>query len=98
MRGAAPGGEELGAAVREILARGVVECQVVELDPPRRLAYTWKGDPSAPAILVAFMLTPVDELKGRGVRFTEEPTRQPWGVMQAQFVDADGKRFVLAER
>ncbi len=38
-----------------------------------------------------------DELKGRGVQFTEEPTRQPWGVMQAQFVDPDGNGFVLVE-
>jgi len=37
------------------------------------------------------------ELKGSGVQFTEEPTRQPWGVMQAQFVDPDGNGFVLVQ-
>lgn len=38
-----------------------------------------------------------EELKAKGVQFTEEPTKQPWGVMQAQFVDPDGNAFVLVE-
>lgn len=38
-----------------------------------------------------------DELSSRGVTFTEEPTRQPWGAIQAQFVDDDGNGFVLHE-
>ena len=37
---------------------GVVECEVVELDPPRRLAYTWRGDPAMPDTLVTFDLEP----------------------------------------
>jgi predicted enzyme related to lactoylglutathione lyase len=35
------------------------------------------------------------ELRARGVTFLEEPTEQPWGIM-AQFLDADGNRFLLA--
>ncbi len=35
------------------------------------------------------------ELVGRGVKFTEKPTKQPWGGLQAQFVDPDGNGFVL---
>lgn len=35
-----------------------------------------------------------NELKQRGVRFTEEPADQPGGVM-ATFVDPDGNSFVL---
>lgn len=35
------------------------------------------------------------ELSERGVRFTEEPTQQPWGMTQAQFVDEDGNGYVL---
>ncbi len=35
------------------------------------------------------------ELLGRGVQFTEEPTLQRWGMLEAQFVDQDGNRFVL---
>jgi lactoylglutathione lyase len=39
-----------------------------------------------------------DELRSRGVRFTEEPSKQPWGGIQAQFVDPDGNTFVLVQR
>jgi lactoylglutathione lyase len=35
-----------------------------------------------------------EELKKRGVKFTEEPRDQPGGTM-AQFVDPDGNTFVL---
>ncbi len=38
-----------------------------------------------------------EELSARGVEFTEEPTMQPWGVMQAQFTDPDGNGFVLTQ-
>lgn len=38
------------------------------------------------------------ELSEKGVVFTEEPTMQPWGKLQAQFVDPDGNSFVLVER
>ena len=36
-----------------------------------------------------------EELQSRGVRFTEEPTMQDWGMIQAQFEDQDGNRFVM---
>ncbi|HEY3993847.1 MAG TPA: VOC family protein [Ktedonobacteraceae bacterium] len=35
------------------------------------------------------------ELQSRGVPFTEKPTAQTWGAMQAQFTDLDGNGFVL---
>lgn len=38
------------------------------------------------------------ELADKGVVFTEEPTMQPWGRLQAQFLDQDGNTFVLVER
>jgi catechol 2,3-dioxygenase-like lactoylglutathione lyase family enzyme len=38
-----------------------------------------------------------EQLRGRGVHFTEEPARQPWGGSQAQFVDQDGNTFVLVQ-
>lgn len=40
--------------------RGVVDCRVVALDPPRRVAYTWQGAPGLPETLVAFTLTEAD--------------------------------------
>lgn len=36
---------------------GVVECEVVALEPPHRLAYTWRGG-NLPVTLVTFSLTP----------------------------------------
>ena len=38
-----------------------------------------------------------DEWQRHGVRFTQPPARQPWGLTQAQFVDQDGNRMVLVE-
>jgi catechol 2,3-dioxygenase-like lactoylglutathione lyase family enzyme len=37
-----------------------------------------------------------EELKGRGVEFTQEPTEQPYG-MDAGFRDASGNHFRLAQ-
>ena len=39
--------------------------------------------------------TTYEELRGRGVEFTEEPTLQSWGGIQAQFKEQDGNGFVL---
>jgi predicted enzyme related to lactoylglutathione lyase len=36
-----------------------------------------------------------EELKSRGVEFTQEPTTAPWGTF-AKFKDADGNGFVLS--
>jgi catechol 2,3-dioxygenase-like lactoylglutathione lyase family enzyme len=38
-----------------------------------------------------------DELKSKGVEFTQGPTKQPWGTF-AIFKDADGNQFVLGTR
>ena len=38
-----------------------------------------------------------DELKGRGVEFTQEPSEQPYGI-DAGFRDASGNHFRLAQR
>ena len=37
-----------------------------------------------------------EELRRRGVEFTEEPTNQPWGLW-AQFRDPDGNEHALIE-
>lgn len=37
------------------------------------------------------------ELAAKGVHFTEPPTRQPWGMMQALFEDQDGNGYVLVQ-
>jgi catechol 2,3-dioxygenase-like lactoylglutathione lyase family enzyme len=38
-----------------------------------------------------------DELKSRGVEFTQEPTEQPYGI-DAGFRDASGNHFRMAQR
>ncbi len=40
--------------------RGIVDCEILELDPPRRLSYSWLGDPKATATRVTWTLTPVE--------------------------------------
>lgn len=37
------------------------------------------------------------ELSSRGVEFTQPPTRQPWGMMMAQFKDLYGNVIVLVQ-
>jgi uncharacterized protein YndB with AHSA1/START domain len=58
--------------------RGYVECEVIELQEPRRLAYTWLGDDdwTSPTI-VRWTLDPVAD----GTRLTLEHTgfQEPWG-------------------
>jgi predicted enzyme related to lactoylglutathione lyase len=38
-----------------------------------------------------------EELKGRGVEFTQEPKEEPWGSF-AQFKDSEGNTFVLGTK
>jgi uncharacterized protein YndB with AHSA1/START domain len=40
--------------------RGYVDCEVLELDPPRRMRLSWVGDESMPVTYVTFALTAVD--------------------------------------
>jgi uncharacterized protein YndB with AHSA1/START domain len=35
-----------------------VECEVLEIDEPRRLSYTWVGDPKHPPTVVTWTLEP----------------------------------------
>ena len=37
-----------------------------------------------------------DTLKSRGVEFTQEPTKQPWGGTTSLFKDLDGNIFCLS--
>ncbi len=37
-----------------------------------------------------------EELRGRGVEFTQEPSEQPWGLW-TQFKDVDGNKFDLIQ-
>lgn len=46
----------------------------------------------------ADIATTYRELSGQGVTFTEPPAMQPWGMIQARFVDPDNNNFILVER
>ena len=37
------------------------------------------------------------EYKAKGVQFTQEPTIQPWGGLEAQFLDPDGNTYELVQ-
>jgi catechol 2,3-dioxygenase-like lactoylglutathione lyase family enzyme len=39
----------------------------------------------------------IKELKEKGVKFVEEPSKTPWEEMKAIFVDPDGNEFTLIE-
>ena len=38
---------------------GLIECEVVEIEPLRRLSYTWSAHPGLPEMLISFTLKPV---------------------------------------
>ena len=40
---------------------GVIACEVVEIVPPRRLAFTWSAHPRFPAMLITFTLEAINE-------------------------------------
>ena len=50
--------------------RGIVDCEVLEVDPPRRLSYTWQGDPKYRVTTVTWILEPVSD----GTRLTLKHT------------------------
>ena len=50
--------------------RGIVDCVVQEVDPPRLLRYTWAGDDEEKPTLVTYRL----RSEGDGTRFTWEHT------------------------
>jgi uncharacterized protein YndB with AHSA1/START domain len=40
---------------------GIVRCEVLELSEPKRIAWSWQGDPPMPVTTVTFTLEPVGE-------------------------------------
>ena len=56
---------------REKRREGVIECEVIELDAPHRLAYTWRESAEGAPDLVTWVLEPVEA----GTRVRLEHTR-----------------------
>lgn len=71
--------------------RGIVDCEVIELEAPRRLAYTWRGELNQPATLVTWTLEPV----GGGTRLRLEHTGFDSTMQQAAAGAQHGWRRML---
>ena len=50
--------------------RGIVDCEVLEVDAPRLLRYTWRGEENGKPTFVSYQIEPV----AAGTRFTFEHT------------------------
>jgi len=58
--------------------RGFVECEVIEFEVPRRLAYTWVGDSDwKEPTIVRWTLEPVEG--GTLLRLEHTNLQEPWG-------------------
>lgn len=58
--------------------RGVVDCEVIELDEPRRLAFAWVGDEAgAQRTVLRLTLEPIPE--GTLLRLEHTGFADPWG-------------------
>jgi uncharacterized protein YndB with AHSA1/START domain len=50
--------------------RGIVDCEVIEVEEPRLLRYTWRGDEKDKPTIVTYRIAPLPD----GTRFTFEHT------------------------
>ncbi len=57
------------------------------------------GQTHSPASNISFetddVMATFNELRAKGVEFSREPARTPWGGVEAQFVDPFGNHFML---
>ena len=76
--------------------RGFVECEVLEIDPPRRLVYSWLGDTDwqAPTI-VRWTLEPKDG--GTLLRLEHTGFQDPWG-QEVHSMFSNGWKKMLSEK
>jgi len=61
---------------------------------PRSLMQNWKEIKPSVLFLCDNIEKTFSKLKSRGVKFTQEPERMPWGTY-AKFVDIDGNEFII---
>lgn len=74
---------------------GIVDCEVIESEPPRRLAWSWQnrapeGAEQPPPMRVEWTLTPVEG--GTRLELVQSYENQPWKITFAMGV---GWRFYL---
>lgn len=76
--------------------RGFVECEVIELDEPRRLAYTWLGDADwTQPTVVTWTLQAVEA--GTLLRLEHTGFEKPWGPKVSAML-GQGWKKMLAEK
>lgn len=76
--------------------RGFVECEVIEVVAPRRLAYTWLGEPAwQEPTVVRWTLEPIEG--GTRLRLEHTNLQEPWG-RELQAMLSQGWKKMLAEK
>lgn len=76
--------------------RGFVECEVLECEPERVLAYSWQGDEKGPPMRVRYELRPDGE--GTQLAFEHSGFRGIGGWMLARFMMGPGWKKMMDER
>jgi len=65
---------------------------------PRSLMPDWPQRQSSIVLRCSDTVTTHQDLKQKGVKFTQEPTQMPWGYVFAQFEDPDGNWLGLTNQ
>jgi uncharacterized protein YndB with AHSA1/START domain len=76
--------------------RGFVECEVVECEPEKVLAYTWVGNDEGPTMLVRFELAADGD--GTKLRFEHSGFRGVGGWILARLMMGPGWKKMLGQR
>jgi uncharacterized protein YndB with AHSA1/START domain len=76
--------------------RGFVECEIIELQPPRVLAYTWNGDDKGAPTTVRYTLEPV--ATGKRLIFEHTGFSGVGGFLLAKLVLGPGWKKMMHTR
>ena len=72
---------------------GIVDCKVLEVDPPRRLSYSWQGGSMSHSTVVTYILDPVPG--GTRLRLEHRGFRGFKDVAISFFLSSGWKRHIL---
>jgi uncharacterized protein YndB with AHSA1/START domain len=72
--------------------RGIVDCEVLEVDPPRRLAYSWRGEPRHRPTVVTWTIEPVPE--GSRVLLVHSGFRGLGGALLSRMLGSGWKKMM----
>lgn len=104
-RSAAFFGETLGLPVQfsdegfgyAAFEAGPIRLGITRIDPEDAESLARPGVQTGIGFSVPDLVASHAELAAKGVAFTMEPSRQPWGGFMAMFEDPDGNLFYLDE-